>query len=340
MSLTDMRTTVKHTSKAKRRAIGNLLNVTLPDGTAIDYLIDGENRRIGKKVNGTLVQAFLYQGRLRPVAELNSTNAIVSRFVYATHINVPDYMIKASVTYRIIADNLGSPRLVVNTSTGAIVQRMDYDEFGNVIADSNPGFQPFGFAGGLYDRNTKLLRFGARDYDAEVGRWTAKDPILFEGGDRNLYTYVGGNPLSYVDPLGLASLYTDMRGGTTTFDPRPEDPNGNPFTIPTSTSVSSRARSDANQGFSTPNVIGVRHKGNSRAFGPDGAVIDVGDSRGRHIHGGGSCRAVADSQADQQGWCATMGCTRGQNGDVLDLADKIMDFKKEHPGVSIPYYRY
>ena len=198
-----MRTTVKHTSKAKRRAIGNLLNVTLPDGTVIDYLIDGENRRIDKKVNGTLVQVFLYQGRLRPVVELNSTNTIVSRFVYATHINVPDYIIKAGVTYRIIADNLGSPRLVVNTSTGAVVQRMDYDEFGNVIADSNPGFQPFGFAGGLYDRNTKLVRFGARDYDAEVGRWTAKDPILFEGGDRNLYAYVGGNPVSFTDPFGL-----------------------------------------------------------------------------------------------------------------------------------------
>jgi RHS repeat-associated protein len=64
---------------------------------------------------------------------------------------------------------------------------MDYDEFGNVINDTNPGFQPFGFAGGLYDQDTKLVRFGARDYDASVGRWTAKDPISFNGGDTNLY---------------------------------------------------------------------------------------------------------------------------------------------------------
>jgi len=113
---------------------------------------------------------------------------------------VPDYMIKGGVTYRIISDHLGSPRLVVNTSTGTIVQRMDYDDWGKVILDTNPGFQPFGFAGGLYDRDTNLVRFGARDYDPETGRWTAKDPIKFAGGDSNLYGYVLGDPVNYLEP--------------------------------------------------------------------------------------------------------------------------------------------
>ncbi len=80
---------------------------------------------------------------------------------------------------------------------------MDYDEFGNVINDTNPGFQPFGFAGGLYDQDTKLVRFGARDYDPTVGRWTAKDPISFAGGDTNLYGYVLNDPVNIVDPAGL-----------------------------------------------------------------------------------------------------------------------------------------
>ena len=65
---------------------------------------------------------------------------------------------------------------------------MDYDEFGQVVADTNPGFQPFGFAGGLYDADTGLTRFGARDYDPVVGRWTSKDPARFSGG-WNLYAY-------------------------------------------------------------------------------------------------------------------------------------------------------
>ena len=48
-----------------------------------------------------------------------------------------------------------------------------------------------------------MTRFGARDYDAEAGRWTAKDPILFDGGDTNLYGYVVGDPVNWVDPEGL-----------------------------------------------------------------------------------------------------------------------------------------
>jgi len=182
--------------------LGNLMQATLSDGTAIDYVIDGRNRRIGKKVNGTLTQGFIYRDQLNPVAELDGAGNVVSRFVYGSKANVPDYMIKAGVTYRILSDHLGSPRLVVNSADGSIVQRMDYDDWGNVTQDTSPGFQPFGFAGGIYDRDTNLVRFGARDYDPETARWTAKDPIDFEGGDTNLYGYVFSDPVNWIDPSG------------------------------------------------------------------------------------------------------------------------------------------
>jgi len=48
-----------------------------------------------------------------------------------------------------------------------------------------------------------LVRFGARDYDPDTGRWTAKDPILFAGGDANLFAYVGNDPVNWSDPYGL-----------------------------------------------------------------------------------------------------------------------------------------
>jgi RHS repeat-associated protein len=186
--------------------LGNLVQAVLPDGTQIDYVIDGLNRRIGKQVNGALTQGFLYDGQLRIVAELDGAGNVVSRFVYATHVNVPDYMIRGGVTYRILTDHLGSPRLVVDAVTGAVAQAMAFDEFGRVLNDTNPGFQPFGFAGGLYDRHAGLVRFGARDYDAEVGRWTAKDPIGL-GAGTNLFVYVRNDPISAKDPFGLFDVF-------------------------------------------------------------------------------------------------------------------------------------
>jgi RHS repeat-associated protein len=125
-------------------------------------------------------------------------------FIYATRAHVPDAMVMADDTvYRLITDHLGSVRLVVNAETGEVAQRMDYDAFGRVLNGLNPGFQPFGFAGGLYDDDTGLVRFGARDYDAYTGRWTAKDPIGFAGGQVNLYVYVANDPLNRIDPYGL-----------------------------------------------------------------------------------------------------------------------------------------
>jgi RHS repeat-associated protein len=158
---------------------------------------------VGKKVDGTLVKGFLYSDALRIAAELDGTGAVVSRFIYAGR-QAPVYMIKAGTSFRIITDQVGSVRLIVNAVTGAIVQRMDYDAFGNVVLDTNPGFQPFGFAGGLYDPDTGLVRFGARDYDATVGRWTAKDPLGFGGRTTNLYRYVRNDPVNLRDPVGAA----------------------------------------------------------------------------------------------------------------------------------------
>ena len=181
--------------------LGNLISVSLPNGTAISYLVDPENRRIGKTTNGILTAGFLYDDE-RIVAQLNGGNTLVSQFVYGTRSNTPSFMIQGGVTYRIFSDQLGSPRLVVNTSTGAIAEQITYDEFGNVLSDTNPGFQPFGFAGGLYDQDSKLVRFGERDYNPAVGRWTNKDPLVFGGGSVNLYTYAYNDPVNNFDADG------------------------------------------------------------------------------------------------------------------------------------------
>ena len=61
----------------------------------------------------------------------------------------------------------------------------------------------------------KLKDSSDSHYDSTVGRWTTKDPIGFNGGDTNLYAYVGGNPMSYVDPSGLAGIFGNYGGQIT-----------------------------------------------------------------------------------------------------------------------------
>ncbi|MGF1507935.1 MAG: RHS repeat-associated core domain-containing protein [Myxococcota bacterium] len=122
-----------------------------------------------------------------------------------------------------ITDARGSVRAVVNASTGQVAQSIVYGVFGEVLSDSQPGFQPFGFAGGLYDHATGLVRFGARDYDPISKRWTAKDPLGFAAGDTSLYRYAMNDPVNLIDPGGeavvtITILYVGFNGALLAVD--------------------------------------------------------------------------------------------------------------------------
>jgi len=192
---------------------GNLLGADLPDGTRIDYVVDGLHRRVGKRIDGNLVSGFLYRDDLLPAAELDGPGEVVSRFVYGADGVTPSYMISRKEdgltwrTYRLLTDANGSVRLVVDVDADSlrIVQRIDYSPWGVILTDTRPGFQPFGFAGGLRDPDTRLVRFGRRDYDPRLGQWITRDPLLFTGGDPNLYAYALGDPVNRVDPFGMSS---------------------------------------------------------------------------------------------------------------------------------------
>ena len=184
-------------------ALGNLRGVTLPNGDVVTYLVDGVGRRVGKEVNGVLVQGWLWRGRLQPVAELDGGGNVVARYIYSGRSNVPSLMVTGSATYRLVKDQLGSVRQVVNVSTGVVAQEIVYDAWGRVLVDTNAGFQPFGFAGGLYDGDTGMIRFGARDYEAGTGTWSSRDPLRFPVGGLNGFSYAGGDPINRIDPRGL-----------------------------------------------------------------------------------------------------------------------------------------
>jgi RHS repeat-associated protein len=181
---------------------GELLSVTLPDGKLIEYVHDPLGRRIAKRVDGTITEKYLWQGMTRPLAIYDGSDNLLLRFEYADD-RVPAAVTKEGITYYLAYDQVGSLRVVAD-SVGDVIKRIDYDAFGNIINETNEDFKiPFGFAGGLHDRDTGLVRFGYRDYDPDVGRWTAKDPTGFASGDTDLYGYVLNDPANLIDPLGL-----------------------------------------------------------------------------------------------------------------------------------------
>ncbi len=187
-------------------ADGNLRGVTDTDGADVSYTVDARGRRTSR--TGTAgTTAWAYRDGVNPVVQYDESGSRQLRFVFGTASTTPDYLVDTTgavpSTKRVITDLAGSPRLVVDAASGDVVQRLDYDEFGRVTNDSNPGYQPYGFQGGLHDPETGLVRFGVRDYDPTTGRFTTRDPILFSGGQANLYEFVTSDPVNFTDPSGL-----------------------------------------------------------------------------------------------------------------------------------------
>ena len=170
-------------------------------GTVITYEVDGLGRRV-KRTKSGVSERYLWDGS-RIAAVLDNAGAVLRRFVYATSGYVPDAILEgaAGTLYLVVKDERGSVRQLIDPA-GAVAEKYDYDEWGKELPGA-PAVRKslFGFAGGIYDPDTGLVRFGARDYDPVVGRWTTKDPSRF-GGGTNFYEYANSDPVNYVDVDG------------------------------------------------------------------------------------------------------------------------------------------
>ena len=146
-----------------------------------------------------------------PLAEYDGDGVLRTTFLYGGRWT-PVAFVRGGITYHVVTDHLDSPRLVVDAN-GAVVKRVDYDAFGNVVLDTAPALDlPFGFAGGMADPDHDLIRFGLRDYQPSTARWTAKDPIVLAGG-WNLYGYLANDPLNGTDRDGLRKQSGGRRDG-------------------------------------------------------------------------------------------------------------------------------
>jgi RHS repeat-associated protein len=118
-------------------------------------------------------------------------------------------------------DALGTPRVVVDPTRGASGTAVwTWDLTGEAFGNTPPNQDPDGdatnfvfdmrFPGQRYDAASGLNYNYFRDYDPSTGRYSQSDPIGLDGGI-NTYGYVGGNPMSYADPLGLDGIRVDRQ---------------------------------------------------------------------------------------------------------------------------------
>jgi RHS repeat-associated protein len=111
-----------------------------------------------------------------------------------------------SVLYFLHSDHLGSTSLTTDAS-GNPVARQLYDAWGNVRASAASGTMPtdIGYTGQRLDNSTGLMYYRARYYASSLGRFASADTIVPDGKNPqslNRFSYVGNNPLRYVDPTG------------------------------------------------------------------------------------------------------------------------------------------
>ena len=102
-----------------------------------------------------------------------------------------------------LKDHQGNNRVVINQS-GTVEEANHYYPFGGVFASSG-NVQPYKYNGKEYDgkKGLNLYDYGARMYDAALGRFTTVDPSAENYFNTSLYAYCGNNPINRIDLDGL-----------------------------------------------------------------------------------------------------------------------------------------
>jgi RHS repeat-associated protein len=191
LTQTDPTGTITYTWDARDR----LSSLAGPAVTA-SFSYDALDRRVSRTVNGETM-TFQYDGldivrESGPDGETGylrtgALDEIVAQFA-GPEMRVP------------MTDALGST-LAVLDAAGSPVTTYTYEPYGRVTTTNPTPRFPFRFTG-REDDGTGLYYFRARYYDPVLSRFISEDPIGLLGGF-NVYAYAGGDPVNWIDPLGL-----------------------------------------------------------------------------------------------------------------------------------------
>lgn len=167
----------------------------------IDYIYDGNNQRIGKRIDGAVTERYVID-RNQIALVFDGAGNQTHRYLYGTAVDQVLADETGVSTNWFLADNQGTVKDVVD-GNGSLIDHVVYDSFGKVESQSNAGYElRFGYTGREQDGETGLDYYRARYYDASNGRFISEDPIGFNAGDGNLTRYVGNSPVNFTDPDG------------------------------------------------------------------------------------------------------------------------------------------
>ncbi|BDI29065.1 hypothetical protein CCAX7_11160 [Capsulimonas corticalis] len=200
---------------------GNIGSLTAPGWGTSNYTFDCQNR-LWQVTTPTGTVSFAYDGDNRCVERYNSAG---TRYVYDGDMVIATTDSSATTTSYTLAgigaldqnghqyffqeNALGSTMALYDSNSGSLIlsSRNEYDGYGvkrPVVIGVHSFFQFAGAHGCLFDDDSGLIVMGHRSYIPMLGRFLTQDPIGFKGG-LNLYGYCKDNPVTGVDPTGLAS---------------------------------------------------------------------------------------------------------------------------------------
>jgi RHS repeat-associated protein len=195
---------------------GNRLAQATTGGDKASYLYNALGERMSETV-GKTVTDFLYNQNGNLIAEANGENGnATTEYVWLG--DLPLAQIENGKIYYIQSDQTNTPQLMTDASRKIVWDRQQ-EPFGQTVSTTGRATNSLRFPGQIADAATGLNYNMMRDYDPALGRYIEADPIGLAGGT-NLYGYVGQNPVTRSDPLGLCSSATPG-----------SPPNDNPFSF-------------------------------------------------------------------------------------------------------------
>jgi RHS repeat-associated protein len=192
------------------------------DTSTIEFVYDAFGNRIASTKNGVTTRYVLdVSGEMSNViAETDTSGNIKAYYVHG--LGLISKILPDGTARYYHYDMIGNT-VALTDDSGNITDQYAYstDPYGFSVTSQGTTENPFKFVGqyGVMDEGNNIYFMRARYYDAETGRFLNEDPLGFEGGDRNLYAYVGGNPVVNIDPEGMMTYGGFLYSVTGIVDP-------------------------------------------------------------------------------------------------------------------------